>query len=112
MKYCVVILAIFGFTGCAGSTTSMPKAAAETEEEAQADQQLMAKRAEAGYRCQYVHITGSRIKQRICSTAATREYNRTRAKEFMTGFGPGNGTPQVQLNQARRRQGLPAVGPQ
>ncbi|MEL6543402.1 MAG: hypothetical protein AAFQ82_02180 [Myxococcota bacterium] len=95
MKYIVMTVGALSLAlgACAGSQTSEPAAAAPTEAEAKADKELVAKREAAGYRCETVKITGSRIRQRVCSTKATREYNRKKSKEFLQGFGPGNGTP-------------------
>jgi hypothetical protein len=51
-----------------------------------ADQQVAKTERDDGYQCKRVQITGTRMSEKICTTAAQREEQRRGAQEGVQGF--------------------------
>ena len=67
-----------------GYQSEMNKVAGTGDEVA--DQQIAKAENDDGYQCKRVQITGTRMSEKICTTAAQREEQRRAAQEGVQGF--------------------------
>ena len=98
--FVVALVPVFALSACAaGSSTSKPAAAApasESKSEPVADASSSPdatgeKKDDLGLKCTTMAVTGTRIRRKVCTTAAQREQQRQQARRMMEGRS-GSGT--------------------
>ena len=112
IKTLTVFVALIALVGCTSTAEKSQTAAASVESHTNAEQKLTSKELEhlakntnftpaelkaaakkLGYKCSFFAVTGSRIKQKVCSTKQQRDVRAEAAKHYLRNIQSPNIAP-------------------